>query len=241
MILYRILPSIFTIGNLSLGIIAIVLTFKGELEYAAIMVIISMILDGADGTIARLFNTQSNFGKELDSLSDLISFGLAPSLIMYVVILQDYGVLGWLLVILFPVAGAIRLAQYNVKPGIPGYFVGLPITAAGGILATLSLYYEIFHPIILILITTFLSYLMLSKIKYPNFKKAELPKMLYWIAPLIILLTVILALLFPNQFSKVVFLPLGLYALYGIINRFRRYKANNSNKENTDSNESEDL
>lgn len=241
MMLRRILPSMFTIGNLSLGIIAIILAFEGELEYAAIMVIISMILDGLDGTIARLFNTQSNFGKELDSLSDLISFGVAPSIIMYVVLFQDYGVLGLVLVILFPVAGAVRLARFNVRVGIQGYFIGLPITAAGGILATLTLYHKIFHPVVLILITVILSYLMISNIKYPNFKNAVLPKRIYWVVPLIVLIVIFLALLFPNQFSKIIFLPLGFYALYGIKKRFKRYKVNSLSKKNCDTKEQEDL
>ncbi len=241
MIIYRILPNLFTIGNLSLGIIAIILSFEGAVEYAAIMVIISMILDGLDGAVARLFNTQSNFGKELDSLSDLISFGVAPALIMYVVVLKDFGILGWILVILFPVAGALRLARFNIKPGIPGYFIGLPITAAGGILATLTLYYQIFYPIALILIMTFLSYLMISNIKYPNFKKVGLPKAVYWVGPFIILLVIILALIFPNQFSKIVFLPLGLYALYGLKKSVKKYKINHYNNKQMESNVKEDL
>lgn len=224
MIFYRILPNLFTIGNLALGIIAIILTFNGLVEYAAITVIISMIFDSLDGRLARLFNTQSDFGKELDSLSDIISFGVAPAIIMYEVILKEFGILGWFLVILFPVTGALRLARFNVKPGVPGYFIGLPITAAGGILATITLYYETFHPAALVLIMTFLSYLMISNIKYPNFKKVGLPKTVIWVVPLIILIVIILALIFPNQFSKIVFLPLGLYALYGINKSFKKFR-----------------
>lgn len=212
----RVLPNLFTVGNLFLGIISIILAFQGIIEYAAIMVIIGMLLDGLDGRIARLLNTQSEFGKELDSLSDVISFGVAPAFIMYVAFLQYLGLLGWIVTAIFPITGALRLARFNVKPGIPGYFVGLPITAAGGVLATITLYYQVFPPFILILTMLFLSYLMISNIKYPNFKKVGYPKALYWAAPLIIVLVIILAVSFPTQFPKIVFLPLGLYALYGV-------------------------
>ena len=212
----RILPSVFTIGNLFLGIISIILAFQGQPEYAAIMVIVGMLLDGLDGRIARFFNTQSEFGKELDSLSDIISFGVAPAFIMYVAILNEMGPYGWGITALFPIAGALRLARFNVKPGIPGYFVGLPITAAGGVLATMTLYYEVFSPVILALAMIFLSYLMISRIKYPNFKKVGIPKAAYWVTPIMVIVVVILAITFPVEFPKVVFLPLGLYALYGI-------------------------
>ncbi|OEF96390.1 CDP-diacylglycerol--serine O-phosphatidyltransferase [Vulcanibacillus modesticaldus] len=222
----RILPSMFTLGNLFLGIIAIILAFQGAVEYAAIMVIISMLLDGFDGRIARLLNVQSDFGKELDSLSDVISFGVAPAFIMYVVVLKDVGPLGWIVTALFPMAGALRLARFNVKPGIPGYFIGLPITAAGGVLATTTLYYEVFKVPVLVIIMTFLSYLMVSNIKYPNFKKVGFPKTVYFVVPLTLILVIVLAIYFPKGFPRVVFLPLGLYALYGIKKSFRRNKMN---------------
>lgn len=223
----RMLPSFFTIGNLFLGIISIILAFQNSVEYAALMVIIGMFLDGLDGKVARLLNVQSEFGKELDSLSDIISFGVAPAFIMYVTILQDLGPLGWFVTALFPIAGALRLARFNVKPGIPGYFVGLPITAAGGVLATITLYNEVFVPNVLLLTMIFLSYLMVSNIKYPNFKKVGFPKAIYWIAPIMIVIVIILAINFPSEFPKVVFLPLGLYALYGLRKGFVKKKKKN--------------
>lgn len=214
--LYRVIPSIFTAGNLFLGLIAILLAFHQLTEYAAITVIFGMLLDGLDGRIARLLNVQSDFGKELDSLSDVITFGVAPAFIMYVTAFQYLGSIGVVATTIFPIAGALRLARFNVKPGIPGYFIGLPITASGGVLATITLYHEIFHPAILLFTTILLSYLMVSNIKYPNFKKVGFPKAIYWVTPLIILIVVLLAIQFPKEFPKVVFLPLGLYAIYGI-------------------------
>src|SRR5690606_2033527 len=125
------LPNMFTVGNLFLGIIAIIFAFHDQWQYAAMMVIIGMFLDGLDGRVARMLNAQSEFGKELDSLSDVVSFGVAPALIMYVAVLHDMGVVGWIITAVFPFCGALRLARFNVEPGLPGFFIGLPITAAG--------------------------------------------------------------------------------------------------------------
>lgn len=213
------LPSLFTIGNLFLGVIAIIFAFQGDsiyLDYAALTVILGMLLDGLDGRVARLLNTQSEFGKQLDSLSDLITFGVAPAFIMYVVILQDMNWAGILLTAIFPICGALRLARFNVNEGTPGYFTGLPITAAGGVLATMAIYYEVFPPVYLAIGMLGLSFLMISNIKYPNFKKVGFPKAAYWITPIIVLVVVVLAMRYPDQFPKIVFLPLVLYALYGL-------------------------
>ncbi|MGZ4123727.1 MAG: CDP-alcohol phosphatidyltransferase family protein, partial [Tumebacillaceae bacterium] len=92
MLVRRALPSVFTIGNLFLGIISIIVAFDGKYDVAALLVIIGMLLDGLDGRVARALNAQSEFGKELDSLSDVISFGVAPAFIMYGVVLHH---LGW--------------------------------------------------------------------------------------------------------------------------------------------------
>lgn len=213
----RALPSVFTVGNLVLGMMAIILAVEAQWEYGAIMVIIGMFLDGLDGRVARMLNTQSEFGKELDSLSDLVSFGVAPALIMYKSILYQLGPIGWVIAAAFPVCGAIRLARFNVKPGIPGYFIGLPITAAGGVLATMALYSDMVNgPGYLVFGMLLLSYLMISQIKYPNFKKLGIPRRAYWIAPLILILMGGLAARYPSEFPKIVFIPLVLYAFYGV-------------------------
>lgn len=215
------LPSLFTIGNLLLGIVSLVLAFEGEVGYASIMVIIGMFLDGLDGRVARMLNAQSEFGKELDSLSDVISFGVAPSFIMYTVLLNQFGMAGILLTSLFPIAGALRLARFNSQPTSPNYFVGLPITAAGGILATFSLYQHVFDDWMLITGMIILSYLMVSTVRYPNFKKVGIPKQTFWVIPILLILLGILAYYFPTQFPKVIFVPLGLYAAFGIYRGWR--------------------
>ncbi|GED72511.1 CDP-diacylglycerol--serine O-phosphatidyltransferase [Brevibacillus reuszeri] len=212
------LPNILTVSNLFLGVLAIILAFQGDqyVDYAAITVIIGMLADGLDGRVARMLNAQSEFGKELDSLSDVITFGVAPAFIMYVVVLQDFNLLGIFITAIFPICGALRLARFNVQAGVPGYFIGLPITAAGGVLATLALYHQVFNPVLLAVSMLLLAFLMVSKVKYPNFKKVGIPKSAYWITPIIIAIVVVVAIKYPQQFPKIVFLPLAFYALYGI-------------------------
>lgn len=171
------IPSLFTIGNLMLGMFGIMMAFDGKVSMAAIMVIIAMLLDGLDGRVARALKCESEFGKELDSLSDVVSFGVAPAVIMYVSSLHDLNsALAWTVTAIFPVFGALRLARFNVQPGVPGYFIGLPIPAAGGVLATLALFNKDVSAPFMIVATLLLSYLMVSTVKYPNFKKVGLPK-----------------------------------------------------------------
>lgn len=205
------------------------LALQGEWKYGAIMVIIGMLLDGLDGRVARMLNTQSEFGKELDSLSDIVSFGVAPALIMYTSILHQLSITGWIITAVFPICGAIRLARFNVKPGIPGYFIGLPITAAGGVLATMALYSEmVAGPGFMVTGMLLLSYLMVSRIKYPNFKKLGIPRSAYWIAPLLIILMGWLAVRFPEEFPKILFIPLVFYAFYGVKRSVARRRRQNS-------------
>ncbi len=212
------LPSLFTIANLFLGIISIIFVFNNNPDLAAIMVIVAMLTDGLDGRVARALNVQSEFGKELDSLSDVISFGVAPAFIMYVVAFQDLNAAaGWIITAIFPICGALRLARFNViTHTTPGYFIGLPIPAAGGVLSTLALFHEQMNPAILLISTLLLSFLMISNVKYPNFKKVGIPKAAIWIMPLIVLGAVILAVQFPGTLSKLLFIPLLIYALYGL-------------------------
>jgi len=211
------IPSLLTLGNLFLGVIAIILVFNEKPELAAMMVIIAMLLDGVDGRVARALNAQSEFGKELDSLSDVISFGVAPAFIMYVVAFQDVNpALAWIVTAIFPICGALRLARFNVVASSPGYFIGLPIPAAGGVLATLALFSADIQTYVLVLSTVFLAFLMVSTIKYPNFKKVGIPKSAIWVVPIIIVISVVLGILFKDQLSKIIFVPLLLYALYGL-------------------------
>ncbi|GGG90711.1 CDP-diacylglycerol--serine O-phosphatidyltransferase [Paenibacillus radicis (ex Gao et al. 2016)] len=211
------IPSLLTVGNLFLGIVAIILVFNEKPEHAAMMVIIAMLLDGVDGRVARALNVQSEFGKELDSLSDVISFGVAPAFIMYVVAFQNLNpTVAWIITALFPICGALRLARFNVVSCAPGYFIGLPIPAAGGVLATMALFKNDISVTILLGSTLVLSLLMVSTVKYPNFKKIGIPRSAIWVIPVVVAIAVVLGILLPHQLSKILFLPLLLYALYGL-------------------------
>jgi len=214
------IPNLFTIGNLTLGIIAIILAFHNDTNNsntAALLVIIAMLLDGLDGRVARALNVQSEFGKELDSLSDVISFGVAPAFIMYQAAFQDISpAVAWIVTAIFPICGALRLARFNVIDGIPGYFIGLPIPAAGGVLATLALFHAELHYSLLLISTLALSFLMVSNMKYPNFKKLGLPRKAIWAIPIVVLGGAILAYMFQQAIPKVILALLLFYALWGL-------------------------
>ncbi|MBO2945847.1 CDP-diacylglycerol--serine O-phosphatidyltransferase [Paenibacillus sp. F411] len=227
------IPNMFTLGNLFLGMIGIILAVNGNTSTAAIMIIVAMLLDGLDGRVARALNAQSDFGKELDSLSDIVSFGVAPALIMYSVAFMDMNsALAWTVTAVFPMCGALRLARFNVRPGIPGYFIGLPIPAAGGVLATLALFHEEISAPYMMIAMLLLSYLMISRVKYPNFKKIGLPKKAIKFTPLVVIAAVAVAVFFPEQTSMLIFVPLVLYAGFGLkqsvqrLIRGRRMKRN---------------
>lgn len=231
------IPNMFTLGNLFLGMIGIMMALQGKYSMAAIMVIVAMLLDGLDGRVARALHVQSEFGKELDSLSDVISFGVAPALIMYMVTLQGMpDSLAWTVTAIFPMCGALRLARFNVRRGIPGFFVGLPIPAAGGVLATLSLFHKEISGTYMIIALLLLSYLMVSRVRYPNFKKIGLPKKAVMFAPIVIVVAVAIAVIFPAQISKLIFIPLVVYAVYGVkqsVERGIRRRRNKASEEET--------
>lgn len=167
----RILPSIFTLINLLLGFISIINTMREQYQLAAILIILSMILDGMDGKVARRLNTSSAFGKELDSLSDLVSFGVAPAILIYSAQVSDLGYNGYLglgIASVFALCGAIRLARFNVL-NISDFFVGVPITAAGSILALLELLSNRIPAVVFPIAMLLLAVLMVSNVKVPKY------------------------------------------------------------------------
>lgn len=188
------------------------------------MVVIGMVLDGLDGRAARMLKAESEFGKELDSLSDVVTFGVAPALIMYNVILQGMGWVGVGIAALFPVCGALRLARFNVQKKSTKYFVGLPITAAGGVLATMALYKNLFEPATVWLPVGMivLALLMVSTTRYPNFKKVVFPRSAIVVVPLLAILVYVVFRFEHSVVSRLIFIPLALYALYGIGQFLRR-------------------
>jgi len=135
---FYLLPNVFTTGALFAGFYSIVQAMNGHYDHAAIAIFVALIMDGLDGRVARLTQTQSAFGGEYDSLSDMVSFGVAPALVIYVWALQPLGRLGWVAAFIYCACAAIRLARFNVKLDIDNkkYFFGLPSPAAATLLAS---------------------------------------------------------------------------------------------------------
>lgn len=169
------IPHIFTLMNLAFGVVSMMLTMAGDFRLASLMVIGSLVADGLDGRLARMLKADGEFGKELDSLADVVAFGTAPALLMHQLVLYKLGYYGAAVAIVFPMCGALRLARFNIIK-TSGFFMGVPITAAGTLLSTLAFYsiqesvetpMLVLFPIVVLL----LAYLMVSTIPYPDFKK----------------------------------------------------------------------
>ncbi|KPV44175.1 CDP-diacylglycerol--serine O-phosphatidyltransferase [Alicyclobacillus ferrooxydans] len=239
----KFIPSLLTVGNLILGIIALMLTVNGRTADAALLVVIGMVLDGLDGRVARWLRAESAFGKELDSLSDIVTFGVAPAFIMYQSMLQYEGFIGIVIAVMFPIAGALRLARFNVQRSSTKYFIGLPITAAGGILATMALYQNLIQqassvlPVAMVL----LAVLMVSRVRYPNFKKVAFPRSAIVVVPLLAIIVVVVFRYQHSAVNRLIFIPLAVYALYGVwrfISKRRRRIDEDLESEAVHSNES---
>ncbi len=134
-----ILPNLFTTAALFAGFYAIVQAMNLRFEHAAVAIFVAMVLDGLDGRVARLTHTQSEFGAEYDSLSDMVSFGAAPALVMYEWALKDMGKLGWIAAFIYCAGAALRLARFNTNIDVidKRYFQGLPSPAAAALIAGL--------------------------------------------------------------------------------------------------------
>lgn len=179
------IPSLFTAGNIMCGFFSIVSTFNGEYVQAVFFIILAHILDGVDGYAARLTHTTSQFGVELDSLADVVSFGVAPAVLVYFWALVPWGNWGWLASCTYVVCGALRLARFNVQSkGVSkGHFVGLPIPAAAEMIAaTVLIYYYMGgegapnKQLTLLLVIYGLALLMVSGFQYFSLKNADLRK-----------------------------------------------------------------
>ena len=174
------LPNLFTAMNMFCGFYAVVAAINGKFVPAACALVIAGVFDNLDGKIARATQSTSQFGVEFDSLADLVSFGVAPGLLMYLWVLNPLGRIGWLAAFLFVVCGALRLARFNTQAGTVSskYFVGLPIPAGAGMIAVVVLFChkigmaDQVHPLIMLIMLYCLSFLMVSTVKYPSFKNA---------------------------------------------------------------------
>lgn len=173
------LPNLFTTGNLLSGFYAVIAVFNADYVFAAVAILVATVFDSLDGRVARLTKTTSKFGVEYDSLADLVSFGVAPGLLIYSWALTNYGRVGWVAAFLFVACGALRLARFNVQVGtVEGrYFVGLPIPAAAGLIAATVLLDDhilrlgaAMKPLLIVVMTYVLAFLMVSNIRYWSFK-----------------------------------------------------------------------
>lgn len=191
------LPNLFTTSALFAGYYAIIAAINGRFEAAAIAVFAAMVLDGMDGRIARLTNTQSDFGVQYDSLSDLISFGLAPSLLIYQWSLHSLGKLGWSAAFIYTAAAALRLARFNTQVGIADkrYFQGLASPAAASVIAGMvwlgdssGLSGDRFVVIFTLPVTVITGVLMVSNIRYHSFKQIDLKGRVPFIAGIMVVL-----------------------------------------------------
>ncbi|HEY2987134.1 MAG TPA: CDP-diacylglycerol--serine O-phosphatidyltransferase [Candidatus Binatia bacterium] len=174
------IPSLFTTGNLICGFFSLISTFNGEYLQAALFIVLANVLDGLDGFVARITKTTSQFGVELDSLADLVSFGVAPAVLVYYWALVPWSTWGWLAACLYVVCGALRLARFNVqiKNVEKTHFVGLPIPAAAEMIAaTVLLYFGLGgegaanKEVILLLVIYLLAGLMVSNLHYFSLKQ----------------------------------------------------------------------
>lgn len=172
------LPNFFTAASIFSGFYAIALALEGSFDAAPWFIFLALIFDGLDGRVARLTNTASHFGVEFDSLADIVAFGVAPALILYLYIGDAYGRIGIVVSVLFIIFGAVRLARFNVTTARiePSVFIGLPIPTAAIMISIAILLFERYcgyeaYRVFILPFALVLAILMVSNIRYPSFKK----------------------------------------------------------------------
>jgi len=217
-----ILPNTLTLGGMFCGFYSILSSFKGHFTISAWAILIAVIFDGLDGWVARLTNSTTKFGIELDSLSDLVAFGVAPAVLIYSWGLQPYGRLGWGASFLFVICGALRLARYNVQMGTSESkaFVGLPIPAAGIVIASLVLFYtDVIGGLsgrnhVILVLPFLLAALMVSTLRFHGIKEFNFKtRKPFW---LLVVIVVAFVLIFMNP-EIVLFVFSIIYVIWGII------------------------
>jgi CDP-diacylglycerol---serine O-phosphatidyltransferase len=223
------LPNLITTGAMFAGFYAIVAAMNGHFEAAAIAIIVAGILDGLDGSVARMTNTQSKFGAEYDSLSDCVAFGVAPGLVAYSWALTDLGKLGWAAAFIYVACAALRLARFNVQVETSDkrYFTGLPSPSAAGLVATMVWLgaakgidgHDVAY--LVAFVTASAGLLMVSSVRYQSFKEYHIGRV-----PVRALLGVIIAFAIIVLDPPLVLLAVGvIYAGSGVVlDLIRRYR-----------------
>jgi len=235
------LPSIFTTFALFAGFYSIVASINGDFTLAAISIMVAMLWDTLDGRVARLTNTQSAFGAEYDSLSDLVSFGVAPALLVYLWSLSDLGRIGWLAAFIYLACAALRLARFNTQVGASDkrYFQGLPSPASAGVIASMiwlkfwNFEYLDFGVVSLsyyigVSLTILCGLLMVSNVRFFSFKEFDSTEKASFRFLLLTVLGFILLLYRPNV---VLFTGFFIYMISGpLITMFGVYKRRQKKK-----------
>ncbi len=226
-----ILPSLFTVSNLFFGFTSLVCAQKGSYAMGAVSIFIAAMLDALDGRIARLTGTESEFGAELDSIVDIVSFGVAPAFLVYHWAFTSADVmaypllrrLGWAAAFLFVTCGALRLARFNVQKHVveSRYFVGLPIPAGAGLLAALVLRFPekislSFFSYGVFTITVFIALMMVSRVRYRSFKDINVQSRAPYTIAVVIAIIIIAFLVSP---ATVVMVVGYLYLVYPFVRR----------------------
>lgn len=218
-----ILPNLFTSGNLFCGFFATVATFSGRFLHASIAILAAGVFDVLDGKIARLSGANSRFGIEYDSLADMVSFGLAPAILVFSWALKPYGRVGWLAAFLFLACGALRLARFNVQTTTleSKFFTGLPIPAAACMIAlTVLLHHRLGSwntplQVSILVMIYFLAFLMVSNIRYFSIKGLDLFRRKPFRTLVILILCIIVVVAEPEIMLFSIF---ALYVLSGPAN-----------------------
>jgi len=208
------LPNLFTTGCLFAGFYAIISAINGQFEQSAMAIFVAMVLDGLDGRVARLTNTESEFGVQYDSLADMISFGLAPALIMFVWSLNELGKLGWLVSFVYAAAAALRLARFNtqVESVDKRFFQGLPSPSAAAVIAGMVWVGEKYNggaddlAIFALVLTLLAGILMVSNMRYYSFKDIDFKGKIPFVTLLVMVMVFVFISIDPPQVLFFIFL-----------------------------------
>lgn len=229
------IPNALTIIGLLLGVFSIIKAMNGFYNDAALLIVAAAFFDGIDGKVARLMNTSSEIGMQLDSLADMVSFGVAPGIMMYEMVLKDYGRVGVAIMFVYVACGALRLARFNVNASVikGPYFQGLPIPAAACFLSTIVIFIydnllqqdlrSIYFDIGAILVTLFLGFVMVSNIPYYSFKKITFDKPMFMKAGFVSIILLAIVIIVPGD---ALFLSMLLYVVYSPMLHIIRLRRN---------------
>ena len=227
------LPNLFTTGALFGGFYAVIAAMNGQFEAASMAIFVAMILDGLDGRVARITHTESDFGAEYDSLSDMVSFGVAPALVMYTWSLSSFGKVGWVACFIYVVSAALRLARFNTQVGHADkrYFQGLASPVAAGFvvgfvwLCSENNYSGEDMRYLVFIMTVGAGLLMVSNVKYRSFKDLNLKNKVPFVT---ILIMVLIFTTIIYQPSFILFSIFALYTLSGLfgylLRKFKKFK-----------------